>query len=626
MPRRKPVSAKQKKAELQLARAIKRGDEPAPPPLKPGQKRAPAQRPAQRHNPATSAAAKLESAFIKLDTDFLNTGKLRAAQCALQRPIPPELAAPPAEVLEPSSDRPLTCPKRPKWHYEDTKLMVEKNEEGQFKKWAADTDERLHEWLETSHIAGDDRWGPSYYERNLEVWRQLWRVSEISEILVVLLDSRLPPLHYPPSLQSYLATLRPVRKVILVLTKADVTGPDICALWELYLHEKHPGVRVVTVESYRPKPAAAQGRGRPRYEPHIPPASLQQLVDALREVHAELCEPPQAVKDDPERLAAWKPRAKPDVDWELLLAPQDQRGLKPRQVNEDDDDEGAEKQFLTIGLIGQPNVGKSSLLNALFGTHKVKASKTPGKTKHFQTLFWTPDIRLCDCPGLVMPNYTHLELQVLCGILPIARIPSLPSCVHYASQIIPLERILGLTHPSSSMPAPKDKRTWRPGQQERVAAAASEGGQTWTAMDIMTAFALKNGWVTAKAGRPDVMRAGNAGERFSSGLVVMRALAEGKIRWAFSPPGHQGESGEGIWIGERSEENEAHREWDGNDSGGDESDVSQGGEDSAQSESEEVDEEVGSPVTKPQGFDVGRFGVLLGDESDDEASSTRQSD
>jgi hypothetical protein len=33
---------------------------------------------------------------------------------------------------------------------------------------------------------------------------------------------------------------------------------------------------------------------------------------------------------------------------------------------------------------------------------------------------------------------------------------------------------------------------------------------TWTAMDILVAFANAKGWVTAKAGRPDVHRAGNA--------------------------------------------------------------------------------------------------------------------
>lgn len=71
-------------------------------------------------------------------------------------------------------------------------------------------------------------------------------------------------------------------------------------------------------------------------------------------------------------------------------------------------------------------------------------------------------------------------------------------------------------------------------------------------MDILTAFALKKGWVTAKAGRPDVNRAGN---------FILRALAEGRIKWAFWPPGrpsptlvaHQ-QSGQGIWI--RNDEGE----------------------------------------------------------------------
>ena len=33
------------------------------------------------------------------------------------------------------------------------------------------------------------------------------------------------------------------------------------------------------------------------------------------------------------------------------------------------------------------------------------------QTKHFQTLFWTPDVRLVDCPGLVMPNFVPMETQ-----------------------------------------------------------------------------------------------------------------------------------------------------------------------------------------------------------------------
>lgn len=39
---------------------------------------------------------------------------------------------------------------------------------------------------------------------------------------------------------------------------------------------------------------------------------------------------------------------------------------------------------LVVGLTGYPNVGKSSTINALFGSKKTAVAPTPGKTKHFQ--------------------------------------------------------------------------------------------------------------------------------------------------------------------------------------------------------------------------------------------------
>ena len=39
---------------------------------------------------------------------------------------------------------------------------------------------------------------------------------------------------------------------------------------------------------------------------------------------------------------------------------------------------------VTIGLVGYPNVGKSSTINCLMLDKKVSVSATPGKTKHFQ--------------------------------------------------------------------------------------------------------------------------------------------------------------------------------------------------------------------------------------------------
>jgi len=69
-------------------------------------------------------------------------------------------------------------------------------------------------------------------------------------------------------------------------------------------------------------------------------------------------------------------------------------------------DETKEKRKLgVVGFVGYPNVGKSTVINALVGAKKVGMSRTPGKTKHIQTLE-LPEwgFSLCDAPGLVFPS------------------------------------------------------------------------------------------------------------------------------------------------------------------------------------------------------------------------------
>ena len=91
---------------------------------------------------------------------------------------------------------------------------------------------------------------------------------------------------------------------------------------------------------------------------------------------------------------------------------------------------------------------------------------------------------------------------------------AIPLCIHHAASLLPLEKILGLAHPSLTSPPVEDKRTWRAGMRSPEAHQQQQKDKdkalVWTAMDILTAYANKKGWVTAKAGRPDVNRAGNA--------------------------------------------------------------------------------------------------------------------
>ena len=54
------------------------------------------------------------------------------------------------------------------------------------------------------------------------------------------------------------------------------------------------------------------------------------------------------------------------------------------------------------------------------GCKKVTVSSTPGKTKHFQTLNLDDKVTLCDCPGLVFPNFVATKAEMVCnGLLPI---------------------------------------------------------------------------------------------------------------------------------------------------------------------------------------------------------------
>ncbi|KAL5519146.1 hypothetical protein ACEPAH_829 [Sanghuangporus vaninii] len=582
MPRRKPVSGKQRKAELQVKRAIKRGD----PPETVTSSRGPStdrgrggihrrgNRPV-RANIDTSR--RLESSFVKFSPELLEEAKRKASSLIIKRPIAAEKSLFPISTDNDNEARKLIVPRRPKWRYDMSKKEVEANEVANFKRWLDETDHIIQGWKADvsakddflrprgdsgsavlssgSQALVDDSdhmsYAPPLFERNLEVWRQLWRVIEICEVLLVLVDSRCPPLHYPASLNAYLLSYRPLRKVVFVLTKVDITGPKRSYLWKEYLRKTYPSIRVVTVESYLKKDGG-EGQGkRVIKEPYIPGELRSELVRTLREVHNELCTPPPHISSDANKLANWSPAVVPNIDWNAVLNATDSDITHDRpplptdaDVEDSPDVESTRiKEFLSVGLIGQPNVGKSSLLNALFGRHKVKASKTPGKTKHFQTLFWSKQVRLVDCPGLVFPSFTDLEMQVLAGILPISQIPAIPSSIYHALQYLPLESILMLQHPAEKDGMLEDRRTWRAGMQPNTKSTAT---RQWTAMDVLTALAEKNGWITAKAGRPDINRAGR--------IPVLRALAEGRIKWAFYPPDTvpstlaEEDKGQGIWI------------------------------------------------------------------------------
>ena len=72
-----------------------------------------------------------------------------------------------------------------------------------------------------------------------------------------------------------------------------------------------------------------------------------------------------------------------------------------------------EKKQISVGIIGYPNVGKSSLINALSGDKVSNVSPVPGETKTWQYVTLFKRIYLIDCPGVVYETQGETEENLL---------------------------------------------------------------------------------------------------------------------------------------------------------------------------------------------------------------------
>jgi len=78
---------------------------------------------------------------------------------------------------------------------------------------------------------------------------------------------------------------------------------------------------------------------------------------------------------------------------------------------------------ISVGIIGYPNAGKSSLINTLRRERVCKVAPVPGETKVWQYVMLTRSIYLIDCPGVVYDKESNDDIQsVLKGIVRVERL------------------------------------------------------------------------------------------------------------------------------------------------------------------------------------------------------------
>ncbi|XP_055625159.1 large subunit GTPase 1 homolog [Toxorhynchites rutilus septentrionalis] len=396
----------------------------------------------------------------------------------------------------------LKIPRRPKWIKETTPEELQSMENANFLEWRRGL----------ASLQEDEGMLMTPYEKNLDFWRQLWRVVERSDIVVQIVDARNPLLFRSEDLERYVKEVDEKKINMILINKSDFLNDEQRASWAKHFDEQN--IRVAffsaaqSVEEAKKEQEEAEAGGDVASEEVAQKlAELSVKVDNVEKVLERFEEKIEELSEDTGATSATsvedpKMRNNPKIltNTELIAL--------FKSLHQE---ERVTKGIVTVGLVGYPNVGKSSTINAVFLEKKTSVSATPGKTKHFQTLFVDKELMFCDCPGLVMPSFCATKADmILNGILPIDQMRDHVPPVNRLCTLIPrhvLEDTYGImiTKPLEA----EDPN--RPPYSE----------------ELLLAFAYNRGYMTAN-GQPDQSR----GSRY-----VLKDFVNGKLLYCHAPPG-----------------------------------------------------------------------------------------
>lgn len=458
----------------------------------------------------------------------------------------------------------LIVPRRPKWDETTTKYELERLESDAFLEWRRNLAilQEDHDLLLTP------------FERNIMVWKQLWRVVERSDLVVQIVDARNPLLFRSTDLEKYVKELNPLKRNLLLVNKADLLTYRQRLAWAQYFKEHNIKYTFFSaleaneiLEKQKEEEEALQ-RYRDAHDGEDPPVlnsnwkqtaasddaqdeeysdyddedfDLSELTEEQREEYLRLQEELEELEELEDQMDDLDLEEGETADTAKPTEEEEEENYFDFDEEPEDDDiremtriisveeledlflrvapqplteppEGQPKR-LQIGLVGYPNVGKSSTINALVGSKKVSVSSTPGKTKHFQTILLSDEVILCDCPGLVFPNFAYTNGELVCnGVLPIDQLRECTGPCQLVCRRIPkffIEAVYGITIPVLS---------------------ETEGGTGIpTAQELLNAYARARGYMTQGFGSADESRAAR---------YVLKDLVNGKLLYV-EPPLHE---------------------------------------------------------------------------------------
>eukprot|EP01028_Stygiella_incarcerata_P009945 TRINITY_DN4935_c0_g1_i1.p1 TRINITY_DN4935_c0_g1~~TRINITY_DN4935_c0_g1_i1.p1 ORF type:complete len:650 (-),score=243.99 TRINITY_DN4935_c0_g1_i1:1924-3873(-) len=179
----------------------------------------------------------------------------------------------------------------------------------------------------------------------------------------------------------------------------------------------------------------------------------------------------------------------------------------------------SDKKNISVGFIGYPNVGKSSVINSLRKKKVCNVAPIPGETKVWQYITLMKRIFLIDCPGIVPPNADSDTDIVLKGVVRVENIQDVEMHIPAVIERVKKEYI---------------EKTY--------------GVKEWTdSMDFLEQVCRTTGKLV-RGGEPDFV---NAARR------ILHDWQRGRLPWFLPPPMPEGDGSDEEGHAEKDDGKEA---------------------------------------------------------------------
>lgn len=231
--------------------------------------------------------------------------------------------------------------------------------------------------------------------------RLIKKIFETADILLEVLDARDPMGCRSVQLEREFISKYPEKKLILILNKIDLVPLEVVNKWKRLLSNEYPTI---------PFKANLQNQRRNLSSGKVFSKSFETRQDLVNEI----AQSTKAVGTD-----------------KLLELLKNYSRYQGTNV----------KSAITVGVIGMPNVGKSSLINSLLRRKAAGVSSLPGHTKVLKEVELDSKVTVIDCPGIIISNEDETTL-LLRNVIKTEDVQDLQKAVQVILQRIDKEFLL----------------------------------------------------------------------------------------------------------------------------------------------------------------------------------------